>query len=73
MLIYIYTNTVEDIDKKARDLLPVAEKYDLLDLKTKCIAALIKQIKLDTAVDLALLAGLYNVETLRQAWCPFYL
>ena len=68
MLSLIYKGTVEDYAEKAWDLLPVAEKYDLVDLKTKCIAALIKQIKLKTAVDLALLAGLYNAETLRQAW-----
>ena len=67
MLSFIYNDNVEHYGEKARDLLPVAEKYDLADLKTECSAALIKQIKLETAVELALLADLYNVENLRQA------
>ena len=31
MLSYIYTNNVKDLAKKARDLGPVAEKYELTD------------------------------------------
>ena len=71
MLIYIYTNTVEDLDKKARDLLPVAEKYDLSGLKNQCSIALIQQIKLETAGELVLMADLYNVDNLEQAAARF--
>ena len=67
MLIYIYTNNVEDLAKKARDLVPVAEKYELTDLKTKCSLALIKQIDKESAVEMALMADMYNNENLRKA------
>ena len=65
MLSCLYNGTVANLDKKARDLLPVAEKYDLSDLKTKCSISLVRQINLETAVELALLADLYHVENLR--------
>ena len=66
MLSCLYNNgTMANLDKKARDLLPVAEKYDLSDLKTKCSISLVRQINLETAVELALLADLYHVENLR--------
>ena len=42
MLNYMYTNIVEDLSKKATDLLPVAEKYKLTGLKEMCSKALIK-------------------------------
>ena len=71
MLNYIYTDTVDDLDEKARDLLPVAEKYDLTDLKTDCSEVLVKQISKESAVELALMADLYNVENLRQAAVRF--
>ena len=67
MLSYIYTNSVEEFDKKARDLVPVAEKYELTDLKSKCSVALIKQIDKESAVELALMADMYSDEDLRKA------
>ena len=42
MLNYMYTNIVEDLPKKATDLMPVAEKYELTRLKEMCSKALIK-------------------------------
>ena len=67
MLNYIYTNTVENIEEAATDLLPVADKYSLTGLKAMCSAALIPQIKVETAVDLALMSDKHNVENLRRA------
>jgi len=71
MLAYIYTDTVQNLAEKARDLLPVAEKYQLVGLKNKCCTALLKEIKLETAVELALLADLYGVKDLREAALRF--
>jgi len=67
MLNYIYTNNVIDLAKKAKDLLPVADVYDLAGLKKECSAALIKQINKESAVELALMADTYNTEDLRIA------
>ena len=71
MLNYLYNGTVVNLNEKARDLLPVAQKYDLPGLRTECSLALVKQINLETAVELALLADLYSVEHLKQAAVGF--
>ena len=73
MLSYIYTDTIENLPEKAQDLLPVAEKYDLVGLKIMCSTALLKQIKLDNTVELALLADLYTAKDLREAGLCFIL
>ena len=67
MLNYIYTNTVENIAETATDLLPLADKYDLAGLKAMCSEALIPQIRLETAVELAMMADKHNAENLRRA------
>jgi len=67
LLSYLYTDTVDNLPTKARDLLPVAEKYDLVSLKDLCVEALTQQIDLHTVVDLALLSDMYNVENLRTS------
>ena len=67
LLSYLYTDNVDNLPSKARDLLPVAEKYDLVSLKDLCGEALTQQIDLHTVVDLALLSDMYNVENLRTS------
>ena len=67
MLNYIYTNTVENIAETATDLLPLADKYDLAGLKAMCSEALIPQIRLETAVELAMMSDEHNAENLRRA------
>ena len=69
LLSYLYTDNVDNLPSgsKARDLLPVAEKYDLDGLKNLCGEALTQQIDLHTVVDLALLSDMYNVENLRTS------
>ena len=71
MLSFMYTNSVENISQKAASLVPVAEKYELPDLKEACSKVLMSSISLDTATELALLADMYMMEHLRAASLRF--
>ena len=71
MLSYIYTDQVDQLDDKARELLAVSDKYCLNGLKGQCGDSLIKQISLETVADLAILADLYSVQNLRSEAISF--
>lgn len=64
MLKFMYTGRVEKIHEHARDLLYVANKYDIKELKQQCITVLIKKIKITNIFDLLVLADKCNAQRL---------
>lgn len=51
VLRFIYSENVEDLDKIACDLIGAAQKYQLEDLKKKCIGSIYKNLTKDNAVE----------------------
>ncbi|XP_074099182.1 speckle-type POZ protein-like [Cotesia typhae] len=56
MLQFIYTDQIIDLDSDAKDLLQIADKYQLQALKELCEESLCKSITIDNAVDIMVLA-----------------
>ncbi|XP_057324127.1 speckle-type POZ protein-like [Microplitis mediator] len=60
VLEYIYTDEVTDLDDVAYDLLPVADKYQLLSLKNMCEHSLCSTLNSRNAVKRIILADCYR-------------
>ncbi|KAG5670996.1 hypothetical protein PVAND_001221 [Polypedilum vanderplanki] len=56
LLRFMYTGQVEKIDEYARDLLYVAHKYNVKELKQQCISILVQKIKFSNIFDILSLA-----------------
>ena len=67
----MYTGKVVNIDKKAYDLLPKAEEYNLEGLKTMCEEALTKSLTAQTAIDILQLASTHNAQNLKESCLAF--
>ena len=66
MVAYLYTGTAPNIHTLAKDLLAVADKYELTPLFNQCENTLNSEIKISNAVDLFLLADLHNAAYLKK-------
>ncbi|ODM87775.1 Protein roadkill [Orchesella cincta] len=66
MLEYLYTGKTDCMDERAPELLQIAEKYDLADLKEDCGYALAESLNKDNAPMIWLLANTHNVPFLIQ-------
>ena len=69
-LAYIYENAAPPQDvtfEVAKQLMNVANKYNVLTLKKKCGRILLAHLNEDNAVQIALLGELYNVDALNKA------
>lgn len=64
-LSYMYTLEVSDIEKFAKNLLPVANKYLVEDLKTLCENELTKQLSSENVVEILNLADHNNAPDLK--------
>uniref|UniRef100_A0A6V7J9U8 BTB domain-containing protein n=1 Tax=Bracon brevicornis TaxID=1563983 RepID=A0A6V7J9U8_9HYME len=60
MLEFIYTDRVSNITPLARDLLAVADKYNLVGLKTMCEEKLYETLQTDNAGEILMLAEMYG-------------
>lgn len=64
---YLYTNEIECIELLAEDLLILADKYFMHQLKEKCEQHLISTIEFaDKTIDLLIFADKYNCESLEE-------
>ncbi|XP_065209097.1 speckle-type POZ protein-like [Planococcus citri] len=66
MLYYIYTGKVKNLDESAFELLPVADKYDLNELRSMCEEVLLKEISTDNATRILILADTHRAEELKE-------
>jgi speckle-type POZ protein len=49
---FIYTGEVENMEKHARELLIIADKYEVEDLKTRCSVYLLTNLTEDDAIEI---------------------
>ncbi|XP_043479839.1 speckle-type POZ protein-like [Leptopilina heterotoma] len=71
MLNFIYTDQVEDLEESAFELIDVAEKYQLENLKSMCINSLNDNLSVDSVIKTLEIAELYSVELLRNECLKF--
>lgn len=65
LLTFIYCNRSPNIDEMAAELLPVADKYAINQLKTMCEIVLYRDITYDNALHTLVLADYHSAPTLR--------
>ncbi|XP_065209098.1 speckle-type POZ protein-like isoform X1 [Planococcus citri] len=71
MLQYIYTGKVKNLPESVYELLPVADKYDLEELKVMCEDVLLKKLSADNAAAILKLADMHNAEMLKARTLRF--
>ena len=72
MLRYIYTDEIADIaDSKYLDLIKVADKYQILDLKTLCANEILTFLTVESSVKLLIVADNSNAATLKTKILDF--
>lgn len=71
MLRFIYKGKVENSNVMAADLLSVADKYDLKDLKDFSQQEILKSLSVETAAKYLVLADLYTSDLLKQETIEF--
>lgn len=67
LLTYLYQGHCALPESLLADLFVAADKYQLLDLKTKCERELLKTLRKENALDIALFAHRRNAESLQLA------
>ncbi|XP_065209099.1 speckle-type POZ protein-like isoform X2 [Planococcus citri] len=65
MLHYIYTGKVTNIEESAFELLPAADKYDLIELKAMCEVVLCWKLSTDNAARILILADMHRADELK--------
>lgn len=53
---FLYTGKVENIDEIAKDLMTIAEKYELPDLIKKCAVSLSMNLNVENVIEILFLA-----------------
>ncbi|XP_049946537.1 uncharacterized protein LOC126439757 [Schistocerca serialis cubense] len=71
MLLFIYTDTVPELERFAAQLLAVADKYDLPLLKRRCASRMALDLSVENAAATALVATLHRCPELRSAAVEF--
>ncbi|XP_065209119.1 speckle-type POZ protein-like [Planococcus citri] len=66
MLRYIYTGEMANLNEWAPELLPLADKYDLGELKKACEEILLDKLSIKSAAKLLKLADMHNAEKLKK-------
>ena len=72
LLAYLYTGTAPHVDTLARELLNVADKYELPRLLSICETTLVSKITTDSVLEILILAVLHETKTLKNA-CLFFI
>jgi hypothetical protein len=65
LLLFLYTDFVNDLKRFAAELLIAADKYMLKSLKAKCETSLARNINITNCCDMLLLADLYSALDLK--------
>jgi len=71
MLRFIYTGKVNNMEKMAKELLAVADKYAVEQLKMMCAEGLRAKLSIKNAADVLILADLHTVEHLQAQTINF--
>lgn len=71
LLMFLYTAVVPGANAMDIDLFKAAHKYDMRDLQMKCVAALLRSLNVDNAIDLLILFELYDLETQKRSVVKF--
>lgn len=71
VLRFIYLNRVENLETLAQDLLPLANKYMIDDLKDLCERSLFDQIDENNVLEFLVFADVYNAESLNNKLLTF--
>lgn len=67
----MYCGREENLSKLAKNLLGVAEKYLVFDLKVLCLEEFCKNMNIENALELLLLVDNHNIEHLRSTVMDF--
>jgi hypothetical protein len=71
MLNYIYGVKIDKMIEKAENLLAVAERYDLKQLKDYCEQLLVSSLKLENCVDYLMIADMHSANLLQSTVIKF--
>ena len=71
LLAYLYTGTAPHVDTLARELLNVADKYELPRLLSICETTLVSKITVRSVLEMLILAELHKSKTLKKACLGF--
>ena len=71
LLAYLYTGTAPHVDTLARELLNVADKYELPRLLTICETTLMSKITAKSVLEMLILAELHEAKSLKKACLGF--
>lgn len=72
MLRFIYTGQVEKLDEIVVDLYEIGNKYNLQDLQETCVFHMNKNICIQNAMSLLLLARRYDIDILQKTLIEFF-
>lgn len=72
ILLFMYTQEIDDINEHLEGLLYGAEKYQIQRLKDLCIDDMFENLNAGNAVEYFMLASLYDAERLKQL-CLMYI
>lgn len=71
MLAYLYTGTPLNMEVLVKDLLAIANKYELTQLLKMCEKKLVSSIRLDNVVEMLILADMHGASDLKKACLAF--
>ncbi len=71
MLTFLYSEKVPHIEEMVKELLTIADKYQIEDLKLLCGQELDRCLTIDNAAETLMLADTHNVEPLKMACTKF--
>lgn len=71
MLEYLYTGETESMPQRAPDLLRIADKYDLPDLKKDCEETICDNLTVENAAEMLNLAHLHQAQILKKCVLDF--
>lgn len=66
MLAFVYTGVIENFDEVARDLLGLADKYDIGGLRVECEKYICQTLNFDNAMETLVIADLHNAGGLKK-------
>lgn len=69
---FIYTGKVQNLETMAFELLAVADKYDLENLKIICEQKLHEMLSVETVVKILVTADMYNVQNLKKRSIDYF-
>ena len=66
LLRYVYSGRLpDDLERSPEIFLPAAEKYGMQELKTACLAAMIKNVRIENVVEYVVMAHLFECSELK--------